>query len=129
MEWQTIILKKFCTIVEVLNPMTGFPAWGSDKRIGNPWGIWPWGPVGFYYRPSRELRETETTVLEGTNKISQAPRPRGEEQWPHRRLNQNYLLVSASLLWRLGLSDFQWKVPLGINPRNKPSWSSPLTLP
>ena len=32
-------------------------------------GIWPWGPVGFDYRPSRGLGETEIPVFEGTYKI------------------------------------------------------------
>ena len=39
------------------------------------------------YKTSRGLEEIETPVLEGTNKILHAPRPTGEEQWPHRRLN------------------------------------------
>ena len=29
------------TIVKVLNPMSGSPAWGSDKGTGNPQEIWP----------------------------------------------------------------------------------------
>ena len=44
----------------------------------------------------------QTRVLEGTNKILHTPRPRGEEQWPHKRLNQNYLVVLEGLLWRCG---------------------------
>ena len=31
---------------------------------------------------SQDWGETETPVLEGTNKIVHTPRPRGEEQWP-----------------------------------------------
>ena len=31
-----------------------------------------------------------------------APRPRGKEQWPHRGLNQTYLLVWEGPLWRCG---------------------------
>ena len=42
----------------------------------------------------------QTPDLEGTNKILHEPRPRGKEEWPHRRLNQNYLLVLEGLLWR-----------------------------
>ena len=154
-------------IVKDLNPMSGFPAWGSDRETGNPLGIWPWSPVEFDYRTSTELGETETPVLEGTNKILCTPRhrkiegrrrrggqgmrwlngitnshghefeqalgvgegrgsleccspwdlrvrhdwetelnwrPRENEQWPHRRPNQNYLLVLEGLLWRCGLA-------------------------
>ena len=36
--------------------------------------------MGFDYRPSRGLRETQSSVLEGTNKILHAPKPRGEDQ-------------------------------------------------
>jgi len=82
--------------VQVLNPMSGFSAWVSDKTSGNPQRIWPWRPVGFDYRNSTRLGETETLVLEDTNKILHTPRPREKKQWLHRRLNQNYLLF-----WRV----------------------------
>ena len=104
---RTIIPKKFSTVVKVLNPMPDFQAWGSDKRTETHQGIWPWGPAGFDYRTSRGLGETETPLLQGTNKILHAPRPRGEEQWPQRRLNQNYLLMLDGLLWRSGLAGTQ----------------------
>ena len=68
--------------MKVLNPTSGFPAWGSNKGTWNPLGIWPWGPAGFDCRPSRGLKDTDTPGLEGTNKIFCAPRPRGEQQWP-----------------------------------------------
>ena len=38
------------------------------------------------------------------NKILCMPRPSGTEQWPHRRLNQIYLLVLEGLLWWCGLA-------------------------
>ena len=69
--------------------------------------------------------------LGGTNKLLHAPRPRGEEQRPHRRMNQNYLLVVGQPpveTW-VGRGSPQrqghWKVPLGV----KPLGSSPLSLP
>ena len=43
--------------------------------------------------------ETETPLLEGKNKILCAPRPRGKEQWSHRRLNQTCL--PACSCWRV----------------------------
>ena len=105
--------------MKVLNPMSGFPTRGSNKGTGNPQGIWPWRPVGFYNRLSRGLRETGILVLENTNKILCALRPRGEEQWPHRRLNPNYLLVLEGLLW-ISRGSPQGRghreVPLGVNP-------------
>ena len=66
--------------MKVLNIMSCFPDWGSDKETGNHQEIWPSGPEGFDYRPSRKLRETETPDLEGTNNTLHAPRPRKEEQ-------------------------------------------------
>ena len=35
---------------------------------------------------------------------AQTSRPRGKKEWPHRRLNQNHLLVLDRLLWRCELS-------------------------
>ena len=70
------------------------------------------GPVGFDYRTSTGLGATETPVLEGTNKILPAPRSRGKEQWPHRRLNQNSLLMLEGLLRRQG----HWQQWLGRSP-------------
>ena len=86
--------------MNVLNPTSIFPVWEYDKRTGNPQGIWPWKPVGFNYRTFVVLGETETPAMEGTNKNLHAPRPRGKEQWPHRKLKHNYLLVFEELLWK-----------------------------
>ena len=112
--------------MKVLNPMSGFPAWGYNKGTGNSQGIWPWSPGGFDYRTSTGLGETETPVLEDTNKTLHAPRLRGKEQWLHRKLNQNHLLVLEGLLWRCGsagthhrmreLEASAWKVPFGVSP-------------
>ena len=41
-------------------------------------------------------------VLEDRNKILCAQRPGGKQQWLHRKLSQNYLLVLEHLLWRHG---------------------------
>ena len=111
-------------------PTPCFSVWRYDKGIGNPQGIWPWGPARFDYRPFRGLRLTETPVLEGTNKILHAKWPRGDEQWHHRRLSQNYMLVLGGRQRRRGSAES----PLGQGalegpPWHKASWSSPLTLP
>ena len=65
------------TIVKILNPMSGFPAWESDKGTGIPQGIWPWRPAGFDYNTSTGLGETETPVFDGTYKMLCSPRPTG----------------------------------------------------
>ena len=90
--------------MKVLNSTSGFTAWGSDKGTGNPHASRPCGTVGFDYRTSRGLGKRETPVLESTNKILHIPRQRGKEQGPHRRLNQNYLLVLEGCLWRHGMA-------------------------
>ena len=54
------------TFVKVLNPTSGFPAWGSSKGTGNPQGIWHWRPAGFDYKAFHRTGETETPVLEDT---------------------------------------------------------------
>ena len=92
------------SVVKVLSPTSVFPAWGSDKRTGNAQGTWPWRPSGFDYRTYTGLGERQTPVMEGTNKISRAPRPRGKEKWPLRRLKQTYLMILEGLLWRFGLA-------------------------
>ena len=78
--------------VKVMSPTSGFPAWGSDKRTGNPQGIWTWRPVGFDCKTFTGPGVKETPVLEGTNKTLYSPNLRGKDQWHQRRLNQNYLL-------------------------------------
>ena len=104
--------------MKVLNSTSGFPAWGSDRGTGDQQRIWPWGPGGFDYRTPRGLGETETPDLEWINKILLSSWPRGEEQWPHRRLNQNHLLVLEGLLWRCG--------PAGAHHRDRSTGTFPL---
>ena len=108
------------TIVKVLNPTSGFPAWGSNKGTWNPQRIWPWGPIGFDYRPFRGLRETDTPGLEGTGKIFCAPRPR-EQQWPQETEPKPSASVrgppeEARVGRGLPNGQGHQKVPLGVNP-------------
>ena len=116
--------------MKVLRPMSGFPAWVSGKGTRNPHRNWLWRPGEFDYRTSTELGETETPILEGTNKILCVPRPRAKEQSPQKTT----CLVLEGLLWRLGLamahcsdggtgSSSPRRCPLA----HEPSWSSPLT--
>ena len=84
--------------------MSGFPTWGSSKRRRNSHRIRLWRLAGFDCKTSTELGETETPLLKGTHKVVCTSRPRGKEQWPHRRLNQTYLLVLEGLLQRWGAS-------------------------
>ena len=90
------------TGVKVLSPTSGFPTWGSGKRRRNSQRIRLSRLEGFDYRTLTRLGETETPLLEGTHKVVCTSGPRGKEQWPHRRLNQTYLLVLDGLLQRSG---------------------------
>ena len=94
--------KSYLTVVKVWKPMSGFPAWGPNKGTGNPQVIWSWSTVGFDHKTSTGIGETDTPSLEGTNKTLCAPRLRRKEQWLHRKLNQNHLLVLEGLLRRCG---------------------------
>ena len=88
--------------VKILSPMSGFPTWGSGNRRRNSQRIRLWRLVGFDCRTLTGLGEKETPLLEGTHKVVCPSGPRGKEQWPHRRLNQNYLLVLEGFLQRRG---------------------------
>ena len=44
----------------VLGPTSDFPTWQSGKETRNSQGFWLWMLVGFDYRTSTGLRETET---------------------------------------------------------------------
>ena len=84
--------------------MSGFPAWGSSSGRRNSQRIRLWRQARFDCRTSTGLGKIETPLLEGTHKVLCASGPRGKEQWPHRRLNQNYLLVMEGLLQRRGMA-------------------------
>ena len=85
--------------VRVLSPLSGFPTWGSSNGRRNSQRIRLWRLVGFDCRIS-----TETPLLEGTHKVVCTSGPKGKEQWPHKRLNQTYLLVWEGLLQRWGVA-------------------------
>ena len=55
------------TVVQVLSPTWGFPAWGCGKGTRNPQGIWLWRLAGFDCWNSAGLGETKTPLLEGTH--------------------------------------------------------------
>ena len=122
------------TVVKVLNPRPGFPAWGFNKGIGYPQRIWPWRPASLIIELPQAW-EKQISFLEDTNKIFHTPRPRGKEQWPHRRPNQNYLLVLEGLLWRRGSAGAHHRdrgtgsSSLEGRPWGKPSWRAPLAPP
>ena len=90
--------------VKVLRTMSGFPAWGSSNRRRNSKRIRLWRLAGLDCRTSTGLGETEIPLLEGKHKVVGASGPREQEQWPHRRLNQSYLLVLEGLLQRWGVA-------------------------
>ena len=122
------------TGVKVLSPTSGFPTWGSGNRRRNPQRIRLWRLAGFDSRTSTGLGETETPLMEGIHKVVYAPGCMGKEQWPHRRLNQTYMLVLEGLLQRRGVAvspqgqDTGAEV-LGSTHWRESSWSPPLAPP
>ena len=67
--------RSFRTIVKVLSPMSGSPAWGSGNRRRNPQRTWLWKPVVFDPGNSTGLGATETPLLEAVYKVLCTPRP------------------------------------------------------
>lgn len=51
------------------------------------------------------LGETEMSLLEGIHNVLCTPEPKGKQQWPHKRLNQAYLLILEGLLQRQGVAE------------------------
>ena len=107
--WRATIPKKFSHCCEGSEPLvnlvlSSFTTQGSSQVTRNPQEIWLWRRAGFDCRTCTGLGQTETLLLQGTNKTLCATRPRGEEQWPHRRLNQTYQLGLESFLLRYGLA-------------------------
>ena len=64
-------------------------------------GIWLWRPAGIDHKTATEQGETETPLLEDTNKISGAHHDPGGRC---RGLNQTYLWLLEGLLQRCGLA-------------------------
>ena len=104
MNWRKIIPQKSTYWSEGSEPHIRLPPWGSSNGRRNSQRIRLRRPVGFDCRTSTGLGETETPLLEGTHKVMCALGCRGKEQWPHRRLNQAYLLVLEGLLQRQGVA-------------------------
>ena len=138
--WRATIPKKFSHCCEGSEPLvnlvlSSFTTQGSSQVTRNPQEIWLWRRAGFDCRTCTGLGQTETLFLQGTNKTLCATRPRGEEQWPHRRLNRTYQLGLESFCWDMG---WQWLIArkgtfeaavLGGAPWQEPSWRSPFALP
>lgn len=124
--------KKFSHCFEGSEPHTRLPSPGIRQRNHTPQGIWPWSSVRIDYNTSTGLRETQTPVLEDTNKSfhEEAPEERGSD--PTGRLNQ-----TACHCWRGhqgGTAGQRLSTRAGAlaaeaqqgTPCHKPSWSSPL---
>ena len=120
--------------MKVLNPVSGFQPGDPTKGLGIPKESDLEGQRDLIIGLSQDFRK-QTPVLEWTNKILHTPRPRGEEQWPHRRLNQIHLQcwrASCGGVGRQGLTTGPGALAAAVwegPPWHKPSWSSLLTLP
>ena len=107
--------------MKVLNTTSVFLDWGPDKGAGKTQATWPWGPVGFDYRPSKGLKETQTPVLEGKNNFFFF-------FWFYRRGSLTSQETEPKLPAGVGGPPVEglttvsgnWKVPLGVNPFGVP---------
>ena len=79
-----------------LRPHITLFSWGSGQQTGNPQGLWLWKSVRFDYRNSMGLEETETLLLEGTNKTVCPPGPGGRSSKPTGNWVRLALSVSGS---------------------------------
>ena len=96
--------KKFSHCCEGSRHHIRLPSLGTQQRDWESPGNLTWKSRGFDCRTSTGLGETETPLLEGTNKTLCMPGPRRKEQRPHRTLRQICLWVFGGLLQRRGFS-------------------------
>ena len=134
-KWVTIILNKLSHCCEGSEPYIRLPSLGIQQTAQE-------SPRNLTLQASRiwsqdfhRTVETETPLLEDTNKILHAPGPMEKGAVTPQETEQTYLLVLEGLLWRCGLavahhrdwgtgSSSPWK----CCPWPEPSWRSPLTL-
>ena len=111
----------------VLNPTLGFPAWRFEKGIGNPQGIWPWGPAGFDYRHSGGLGKQRLQSWRAQTKFCMHQDSEERTVTPQE--------MEPKLLASVGGTPVEMCVDrahhrdggTGSSPRHKPSWSFPRT--
>ena len=106
--------------MKVLNPISGFPAWGSNKGTGNPLRIWPWRPEDLITRLSQDWGKQRFQSWRAQQNLAwtktqrkRAVTPTGE--W-----------TCGGMVWQgftTGMGVPVWEGPLW----HKPSWQSPLT--
>ena len=88
---------------------------GSEPHVRLPnLGVWQQGEEflenqtlkasGIWLQDFDRTGGNRDSTLGGHTQSSVCLRTQGKEQWPHRRLNQTYLLVLESLLQRWGLA-------------------------
>ena len=132
--WRTKIPKKFSHDCESSAPHIKEPSLRFSQRDLEFPGHLTLKGSGIWLQEFHRSRWNRHTIL-GGHKVSQAPRPREKEHLLHRRLNQTYLQVFDSLLWRHGSAGAHHRdggtgrsSPRGP-PWRKPSYRSALTLP
>ena len=78
------------TVVKVLSPASGSPAWGSSIGTGNPPEIWFWRPEGFHFHGTRGNRDL--TLGGPKQNVGWSP----AEMWVNRGLPQGQGIGSSS---------------------------------
>ena len=116
--WRTVIPRSSCSVANVQGPTSEFPTWQSGKETRNSQGFWLWMLVGFDYRNSTRLRETETLGGHKQNRVcKKTQRKRAgtlqeiEPDLPMRVWGPSVeAWISSGLLWGQGLwQQKSWK--------------------
>ena len=114
--WSTILPKKSSLCCEGSEPHARLPSLGSRQRDWVSPGNLILKASKSDYRTSTGLGETDF-ILGGHKQNLSHTKTQRKEQWPHRRLNQNHLLVLEGLLWSHGSAHHRDRgTALGINP-------------
>ena len=100
------------TGVKVLSPTSGFPTWGlamgeeipRESDFDSDWNQ----ASSIWLQDFDSTGGNRDSTLGGHTQSSVCIKTWGEEQWPHRRLNQTYLVVLEGLLQRWGVAVAHW---------------------
>ena len=92
--------KKFSHCCEGSEPHIMPPSLGNWQRDWESPGNLTLQSSGIWLQDFHRTGENRPQTWKAQKKT--LPRRRGKEQWLHRKLNQNYLLVLEGLLWRRG---------------------------
>ena len=102
--WRTITPKKFLHYGEGSEPQVRLSSLGIGQKDWESPGNLALKVCGIWLQDFHRTRGNRGSSLGGHKQNLAHSKTRGKEQWPHRRLNHNCLLVLEGLLWGRGLT-------------------------